>query len=132
MVGIVLVSHSAKIAEGTKDLADQMVQGRVRVLAAGGTAGGYMGTDATLVAQSVVAVDDGDGVVILMDLGSAVLSAETALELLPAGLAMRVRLCDAPFVEGAVAAAVEASLGSTLVQVCQIAGEAWHMRKSTG
>jgi phosphoenolpyruvate---glycerone phosphotransferase subunit DhaM len=116
MVGIVLVSHSVELARGLKALVDQVVQGSVAVLAAGGAAGS-LGTDATLVADSIEAADSGDGVLVLMDLGSAVLSAETALELLSDDLRARVALADAPLVEGAVAAGVEASLGSALSEV---------------
>jgi phosphoenolpyruvate---glycerone phosphotransferase subunit DhaM len=132
VVGLVLVSHSFKLAEGVKDLVEQMAQGRVRIIAAGGTLDGRLGTDATLVASAVQMADDSDGVVALMDLGSAVLSAETDLELLPSEIRDRVRLCDAPFVEGAVAAGVEASLGSSLEQVCRAAAEARQMSKLLG
>ena len=116
MVGIVLVSHSAALAAGLKALVDQLTQGTVRVEAAGGAAGS-LGTDATLVAAGIERADAGAGVVVLVDLGSAVLSAETACELLPADLRARVALADAPLVEGAVAAGVEASLGSPLFVV---------------
>ncbi len=129
MVGIVVVSHSARIAAGCKDLVDQIAQGQVRVEAAGGAAGGALGTDATLVAVAVQRADGGDGVAVLVDLGSAVLSAETALELLPADLRGRVALCDAPLVEGAVAAGVEASLGSPLAAVRRAAEEARALSK---
>lgn len=116
MVGIVLVSHSAELARGLKALVDQLARGAVRVEAAGGAAGG-LGTDATLVADAIQRADSGAGVLVLVDLGSAVLSAETALEFLPEDLRARVALADAPLVEGAVAAGVEASLSSPLADV---------------
>jgi phosphoenolpyruvate---glycerone phosphotransferase subunit DhaM len=116
LVGIVLVSHSAELASGLKALVDQLTQGTVAVVAAGGCAGG-LGTDATLVADAICRADSGAGVLVLMDLGSATLSAETALELLGNDQLLRVELADAPLVEGAVAAGVEASLGSALADV---------------
>ncbi len=127
-VGIVLVAHSAELARGLKALVDQLAQGAVRVEAAGGAAGS-LGTDAALVAEAIQRADSGAGVLVLMDLGSAVLSAETALELLPHGLEARVTLADAPIVEGAVAAGVESSLGSPLAAVGAAAESARTARK---
>jgi phosphoenolpyruvate---glycerone phosphotransferase subunit DhaM len=126
MVGIVLVSHSQRLAEGVKELVDQLTGDRVAVVAAGGAAGS-LGTDAALVAESISRAESGDGVVVLMDLGSAVLSAETALDLLPDE--QRVALADAPFVEGAVAAALEASFGSALARVKTAAEESRALTK---
>ena len=112
-----LVSHSARLAEGARELAEQVAQGDVPMLAVGGAEDGSLGTNAIAIAQaieSLAAAEGVDAVLVLMDLGSAVLSAETALEQLDDEIRDRVRMADAPFVEGAVAAAVEASLGSDL------------------
>lgn len=117
MIGIVLVSHSRKIAMGLKELLDQLTQGAVPVEAAGGVAEDVLGTDAAAVAEAIRRAQSGSGVAVLVDLGSAALSAETALDLLGEGWREQVALCDAPLVEGAVAAAVEASLGSALGDV---------------
>ena len=113
-VGLLLVSHSRRLADGLRELVDQVVQGRVPLAVAAGAEDGGLGTNALAIAAAVESLAGADGVVVLMDLGSAVLSAETALEQLEAGLRERVRLADAPLVEGAMAAAVEASLGSGL------------------
>ncbi len=130
MVGVVVVSHSAKIAEGVVELAAQMA-GEVRMRAAGGTDEGGIGTDATLIADAIAATDDGDGVLVMVDLGSAVLSAQLAIdELIEAERRDRVRIADAPLVEGAVVAAIQASTGSTLDQVAEAAHEAATMRKT--
>jgi dihydroxyacetone kinase DhaKLM complex PTS-EIIA-like component DhaM len=84
MVGIVVVSHSADLARAAVGLALQMVQGPApRIEIAAGTPDDRFGTDAVRVAEAIAAADDGEGVVVIMDLGSAVLSAELALELLP-------------------------------------------------
>lgn len=114
-VGIVLVSHSAGLARGTAELAREM-GGDVAIEPAGGLdePGEPLGTDAVRVADAIVRADSGDGVLVLMDLGSAVLSAETALDLVDG---VEVRLTAAPLVEGAVAAAVAAQAGQPLADV---------------
>jgi phosphoenolpyruvate-protein phosphotransferase/dihydroxyacetone kinase phosphotransfer subunit len=119
MVGLVIVSHSAKLAEGVAELARGMAGPDVKIAATGGLAlpDQPLGTDAQLIFQAVEQVYSEDGVLVLMDLGSAILSAEMALEQLDTEKRKHVLLCDAPLVEGAVAAAVQARLGSSLEQV---------------
>lgn len=129
MVGIVIVSHSSKIAEGTKEMAMQMASEGLQVIAAGGLEDGSLGTDAVRIEKAVGQADDGDGVVILADLGSGVLSSQTALEFLDDDLRKRVKVADAPIVEGAIAAAVRASIGSTLDEVVASAEEARGLHK---
>lgn len=128
-VGLVVVSHSAKIAEGVVEMAGQMAEG-VRILAAGGADDGGIGTDATLIAEAIAAADEGDGVLILVDLGSAVLSAQVAIdEMVEEGTRDRVRIAEAPLVEGAVVAAIQARTGSDLDQVDETARGAARMVK---
>ena len=128
-VGLVVVSHSAKIAEGVLELAGQMAKG-VRIQAAGGADDGGIGTDATLIAEAIAAADEGDGVLVLVDLGSAVLSAQVAIdELVEAETRDRVRIAEGPLVEGAVVAAIQANTGSTLDEVGQAARDAATMVK---
>lgn len=113
MVGLVIVSHSDKLAAGVYDLANQAAQGQVPLAIAGGVDDleNPLGTDATRVQAAIEAVYSEDGVIVLMDLGSAVISAEMAVELLPnRHQAAKVRLCSAPLVEGAVAAAIQATM----------------------
>jgi multiphosphoryl transfer protein len=119
MVGIVIVSHSATLAAGVRELAAQMAGPDVRLEVAGGIDAPEpaLGTDAVRVAEAISRADTGDGVLVLMDLGSAVLSAETALDLLPADQQELVVLSEGPLVEGAVAAAVSARLGASLREV---------------
>lgn len=114
MVSIVIVSHSAQLAQGVRELAEQMTQGRVRMAVAGGIDDPEhpIGTDPIRVMAAIEEVFDDDGVLVLMDLGSALMSAETALDLLDPGMASKVRLCAAPLVEGTMAAAVQASIGA--------------------
>lgn len=120
-VGIVIVSHSARLAEGVVELAGQMAHGRVAIIAAGGMNDGSLGTSLERVQTALESADSGAGCVVLYDLGSALLTAEFALEALAPELRKRVRLCGAPLVEGAVAAAVEASVGGSLAIVAQSA-----------
>lgn len=128
-VGLVVVSHSAKVAEGVVEMAAQMAAG-VRLRAAGGTDDGGIGTDATLIAQAIADADDGDGVLVFADLGSAVLSAQLAIdELVDEQRRARVRIAEAPLVEGAVIAAIQASTGSSLEEVDAAARGAATMAK---
>jgi phosphoenolpyruvate---glycerone phosphotransferase subunit DhaM len=122
MVGLVLVSHSPRIAEGTAELVGQMA-GEVEVVAVGGDADGGFGTDPERIRAAIENLD-ADGALIFMDLGSAVLSAETVLEMLSSEDREKVRLVDAPFVEGAFAAGVEASTGSDADECVEAAMEA--------
>ncbi|WP_448809988.1 dihydroxyacetone kinase phosphoryl donor subunit DhaM [Agromyces bauzanensis] len=110
------MSHSARIAEGLVDLARQMAPSATLV-AAGGTDDGRIGTSFDLVSAGIAEADSGEGVVILCDLGSAILTAETVLDFLDDETRARVRIVDAPLVEGGVAAAVAAEAGDDLDQV---------------
>jgi PTS hybrid protein len=121
-VGLVVVSHSRALADAAVELARGMLPGReLAVEVAAGDVDGGLGTDATAIADAMTAADSGDGVVVLMDLGSAVLSAETALELVDEDVRERVVLSPAPLVEGLIGAVVTAAAGATRTQV---AGEA--------
>lgn len=127
-VGIVLVSHSAALAAGAAELAGQMGAGLVRIVAAGGTDDDLLGTSITKVRRALAEAETGAGVLILPDLGSSVLTVRTLLAddaPLPAAL----EVADAPFVEGAVAAAVMAAAGGDAKAVRTAAEEAWHARK---
>lgn len=127
-VGIVLVSHSASLAEGAAELAGQIGGGAVTIATAGGTDDGRIGTSAAKVQRAVQAADGGGGIVILPDLGSSVLTVR-ALLADPDELPAHVVMADAPFVEGAVAAAVAAAADGDLDAVLEAAQEARHARK---
>jgi phosphocarrier protein FPr len=119
MVAIVIVSHSVKLAEGVRELAQQMVQEPIAIAIAAGVDDPEqpLGTDAARIQSAIESVYSEAGVVVLMDLGSAILSAEMALEFLPDDYQQHVRLCAAPLVEGAIAAVVQAAAGASLEQV---------------
>jgi dihydroxyacetone kinase phosphotransfer subunit len=124
MVGIVLISHSRLLADGAAELVGQ-IAGGARVVPAAGTDDGRLGTSTERIAAAIAAADTGDGVLLIPDLGSSVLSARALLDDLNAEpVAPRVVLADAPFVEGAVAAAVAASGGLDLAAVAKAAEEA--------
>ncbi|WP_030395096.1 dihydroxyacetone kinase phosphoryl donor subunit DhaM [Kitasatospora purpeofusca] len=125
-VGIVLVSHSATLAAGLRELLGELASAEVRVVVAAGTEDGGLGSSYELIARAVAAADSGAGAVVLPDLGSSVLTALTVLEDQPRP---GVVLVDAPFVEGAVAAAVTASTGAALAEVVAAAEEARGFRK---
>ena len=114
--GIVLVSHSAAIAEGLAAMAREVAGDGVTIVPAGGGPEGTLGTDGGRVAGALVEADSGAGVVVLADIGSAILS-------------IRAVLADAPLVEGAIAAAVTAATGGDLDAVRSAAEEAWDVRK---
>jgi multiphosphoryl transfer protein len=127
VVGLVIVSHSAALADGVTELAREMGGGDVAIEAAGGIEGGEIGTDAERVRQAVERVRSPDGVLILMDLGSALMSAEMATEMAePAG--GPILLSEAPLVEGAVAAAALAGAGASLEEVAREARGALRMK----
>ncbi|MDQ4035563.1 MAG: dihydroxyacetone kinase phosphoryl donor subunit DhaM [Chloroflexota bacterium] len=135
-VGIVVVSHSAEVADATVRLVARLANlppDGPRVVAAGGLEDGSIGTDATRIADAVAYADAGAGVVILADLGSAVLAAGTAIdELIEPELAGRVRISRGPIVEGTFVAAVQASAGDRLDGVLGAADEAASMNKLEG
>ena len=121
--GIVIVSHSPKVAEGAADMVRQMVGDEVPCAWTGGNPAGELGTDPTRIRAAIEQVWNDAGVAVLVDLGGAEMNAEMAIEMLEAGRSGRVRICNAPIVEGAVIAATEASGGATLDTVCAAAEE---------
>ena len=132
MVGIVLVSHSRELSAAVKALAEQQIQGRARLAAVGGSDNPHQpyGTDPIAIAEAIQSVFTEDGVLVLMDLGSAVISGRVALDLLEPAQAARVHLSVGPFVEGALAAAVQASIGMDLAAVAREAEEAMQAKRS--
>mgnify|MGYP000742313918 CR=1 FL=1 len=129
LVGIVIVSHSKKLAEGIKELTEQMADRQLKIIAVGGMEEGELGTDSIKISKAMLEANTGDGVAVLVDLGSGILSAQTAIELLDEELLSLVKIADAPIVEGTVIAVIQASLGSTLPEVIHAAEETRGMMK---
>jgi dihydroxyacetone kinase phosphotransfer subunit len=132
MVGLVIVSHSRLLADGLREMVAQVAGPEVAVATAGGTEDGRLGTSAALIEAAIRSADSPDGVLVLLDLGSAALSLELALEALEPEVRSRVTVSQAPLVEGAVLAAVQASLGDPLARVAEAAASASGMSKLPG
>ena len=122
MVGLVIASHSPKIAEGTAELVRHMA-GEVEIVAVGGDSDGGLGTDPERLQAAIEGIE-ADEILIFMDIGSSILSAETVLEMLSPEVREKVRLVDTPLVEGAFSAGVMASTGATADECVEAAMEA--------
>ncbi|OOE49581.1 phosphoenolpyruvate--protein phosphotransferase [Salinivibrio kushneri] len=132
MVGIVVVSHSRRLAEGVAELATQMTQGKANIAIAAGVDDpeNPIGTDTIAVMEAIERVNDEKGVIVLMDLGSALLSAEMALDLLDDQIKESVTLISAPIVEGTMAASVAAAAGLPMVTVVEEAQNALGVKQA--
>ena len=122
-VGIVIVSHSPKIAEGAADMVRQMVGDSVPLAWTGGNSEGGLGTDVASIIEAIERAWSDAGVAVLVDLGGAETNSEMAIDMLASNRRERVVVCEAPVVEGAVMAATEASGGATLDAVRRTAEE---------
>ncbi len=125
-VGIVIVSHSEKIATGTAEMVRQMVGDEVSLAFCGGDADGGLGSDVNKILAAINTAWTDKGVAILVDLGGAETYSEIAIEMLPADKQPRVVICNAPIVEGAIMAATEAAGGATLREVRSTAEELYN------
>jgi phosphoenolpyruvate---glycerone phosphotransferase subunit DhaM len=132
LVGIVVVSHSARLADGVVELARQMAGPDLALIGVGGAPDGGLGTDADRIARAIRDADRGAGVLVLGDLGSAMLATATALEMIDDPVADRVRISSGPIAEGAVVAAVQASIGQSLDEVLAAADGARDLDKGVG
>lgn len=126
MIGIVVVSHSSKVAEGVVDIAKQVSSTAIPIMAAGGTSDGRIGTDAMKIKDAIESVDQGNGVLIFVDLGSAILSAETAIDLLGSDT---VEIVDAPLVEGVIASSVQITITDDIEDVKRVGHESKNIKK---
>lgn len=131
MVGILIVAHSEKLAAAVEELARDVVQKNLNLRAVGGIDDPEhsFGSDVLAIHQALDEIYSEDGVVILTDLGSTILSAEMAIEMMPEGVRSRVHLCKAPLVEGAVTACVQASIGGNLERVVKEAEMAMQIKE---
>ncbi len=129
MVGIVIISQSKKLAEGVKEIADRVTEGKVRIVAVGGVDNGLNGTESIRIMEAILTADSGDGVVMIFDLGSSVVSAQSAINLLDDEKKKRVVFADAPVLEGTIGAALGASESAALNDVVSAAEEAYELQK---
>lgn len=123
-IGVVIVSHSEYIANGLKDLVNEMNDGSVPVIAAGGADGGRIGTSAIRIQNAIESLEDCEHILIYADLGSSVLSAETAIDIVDEDLAEKVQIVDAPIVEGALAGVVQATISDDVEEVIRVSEDA--------
>lgn len=128
-IGVVIVSHSEYIANGLKDLVNEMNDGSVPVIAAGGADGGRIGTSAIRIQNAIESLEDCEHILIYADLGSSVLSAETAIDIVDEDLAEKVQIVDAPIVEGALAGVVQATISDDVNEVIRVSEEARNAHK---
>ena len=127
MVGIVVVSHSQKVAEGAKELALQMAAD-AKIAAAGGLQDGSIGTDMEKITNAINEVMSDDGVIMLVDMGSAIMTSEMAIEM--SDNPEKIKIVDTPVVEGTIFGAVEASIGSSMEQIMDVLAQAKTQPKS--
>jgi PTS hybrid protein len=116
-VSIVIVSHSPDVARGAADMVRDMVGEQVRVAHCGGDGVGGLGTSVTDILRAIREVYSAQGVAILIDVGGAETNSEIAIEMLPEDMRGNIVICDAPVVEGALMAGIEAASGSSLDEV---------------
>src|SRR5258708_39996805 len=128
-VGLVIVSHSSRLAEGVAELAEQMAQGKVAIAVAGGASGGALGTSVDKIINALHEADGPEGILVLLDLGSAVMATEMAVEAFTQESQHPVVISPAPLAEGAVIAAVEAAIGNSVQEVCVAAATAYTLLK---
>lgn len=121
MVGIVVVSHSQKVSEGAKELALQMAAD-AKIAAAGGLQDGSIGTDMEKITNAINEVMSDDGVIMLVDMGSAIMTSEMAIEM--SDKPEKIKIVDTPVVEGTIFGAVEASIGSSMEQIMDVLAQA--------
>ena len=130
MLGLLIVSHSEDAARGIAQIAEGMAGGKVKIAWAGGNDEGGLGVSVAKILDSLTQMlPETEGILIIPDLGSSVLSARSALEMLPREDTAKALIADAPILEGSMMAAVEASCGSSLEKVAQTASDSRNLRK---
>jgi len=129
MISIVVVSHSPKVAQGAKELADEMSQGKVKIFAAGGVDDDTIGTNAERIHTALEEALNDDGVLVLLDMGSAVMSTQMAIEFLDEADQEKIKISDAPLIEGIIIASIEASAGNSLADVSSAAEATRQLQK---
>ena len=125
-----LIKDSRILSKGLKELVDEMNDGSVQVVAAGGADGGRIGTSAIKIQQAIESVEDCGHILIYADLGSSILSAETAMDLIDEDLAEKVQIVDAPIVEGALAGVVQGTISDDVADVIKASEDARNVHKN--
>lgn len=129
MTGVIIVSHSEKLAEGLKDIVMEMNDGSVAVIAAGGADDGRIGTNTLKIKAAIEALAERDHILIFVDLGSSVLCSEAAIDLVDDALQKKVHIVDAPLVEGVIGGVVQATICNDLEEIIATAKEGANLSK---
>jgi len=129
MIGVVIVSHSEKVAEGVKDIAQQMNFGGAEIVAAGGAEEGRIGTNPLKIQEAIESLKDRPSILLFVDLGSAIMSSEMAIDMLDEEVSKKVTIVDTPLVEGVIAAVVQASTTEDIESIIATAEETRDFRK---
>ena len=130
MTGVIIVSHSEKLAEGLRDIVMEMNDGSVAVIAAGGAADGRIGTNTSKIKNAIESLAEREHILIFVDLGSAVICSETAIEMLEDEvLQAKVHIVDAPLVEGVIGGVIQATICNELEKIIATAKEGATLRK---
>ncbi|MBB6217366.1 dihydroxyacetone kinase phosphotransfer subunit [Anaerosolibacter carboniphilus] len=134
MIGIVIVSHSQKVAEGIKEIAEEMNNGSILIKAAGGVEenDGRIGTSTFKIREAIEEVSFKEIVLIFVDMGSAAMNAEMAVDMLDLKIKEKVRMVDAPLVEGVIAATIQATITDNLENIIITAMESRNLQKFDG
>jgi len=129
MIGFILVSHSNKLVEGLKEIAEQINGKESNIKAIGGTSDGRIGTNPIEIYEALEEMYDGDNILIFGDLGSSIMSAQMAIDMVSDKIREKTILVDSPLVEGAIAAIIQSSITQNLEEVISAANEAKTMNK---
>lgn len=129
MIGFILVSHSYKLVEGLKEIAEQINGKESNINAIGGASDGRIGTNPIEIYEALEEMYDGDNILIFGDLGSSIMSAQMAIDMVSEEIQKKVILVDAPLVEGAIAAIIQSSITENLEEIISAAKEAKTMNK---
>lgn len=128
--GVVIVSHSEKLAEGLAEIVEEMNGGVVPIIPAGGAGEGRIGTNSLKIQAAIEALADCKHILIYVDIGSSIISAETAIDMLDdEAVANKVQIVDCPIVEGAFAGVIQASVCEDIDKIIEVSSEARHMPK---
>lgn len=131
MIGIVIVSHSEKLSQGVKEIAEQMNTARVPVVAAGGTGDGNIGTNPMNIKDAIEQLSDMERILIFADIGSSILSTDCALEMIDEIIKTKTIIVDAPLVEGVITAVIQASISDDIDTIIKVAQETRFLNKIT-
>ncbi|TDT50344.1 dihydroxyacetone kinase phosphoryl donor subunit DhaM [Fonticella tunisiensis] len=129
MIAVIIVSHSEKVAEGVKDIAEQMNNSKIMIRAAGGTENGRIGTNTLKIYETFEEVKNADNILVFVDLGSSIMATEMAMDMLDDEIREKITIVDAPIVEGALGAVIQATVTDNVKNIIETAIESKSLSK---